>query len=147
MIKKQSAVYKDNVKNTDCIDSLTRTMNNKHMQLVYVNLLLLFKVQKKSESKKSLIHFFTFALFYKWGKKNHLEMLLKAVSKFGKKNIEKKKSEFLSKGRPSFLHFKSLGNTQSIQNLYIQSKNILLRNNQFTATRSQKNQHFHKMFS
>lgn len=90
MIKKHSAVYKDNVKNTDCIDSVTRTMNNKCMQLVYVNLLLLFKVQKKSESKKSLIHFFPFALFYKW-EKNHLEMLLKAVSKSGKKNIREKK--------------------------------------------------------
>lgn len=29
--KKKSAVYKDNVKNTDCIDSVTSTMNNKRM--------------------------------------------------------------------------------------------------------------------
>lgn len=60
MIKKQSAVYKDNVKNTDCIDSVTRTMNNKHMQLVYMNLVLLFKVQKNSESKKKYNSFFHF---------------------------------------------------------------------------------------
>lgn len=31
LLKKKSAVYKDNVKNTDCIDSVTSTMNNKCM--------------------------------------------------------------------------------------------------------------------
>lgn len=60
-------------------------------------LVITFSSTKKSESKKSLIHFFTFALFYKWEKKNHLEMLLKAVSKFGKKNIEKKTINFYQK--------------------------------------------------
>ena len=35
-------------------------------------LVITFSSTKKSESKKSLIHFFTFALFYKWEKKNHL---------------------------------------------------------------------------
>ena len=29
--KKQSAVYKDKVKNADCIDSVTSTTNNKRM--------------------------------------------------------------------------------------------------------------------
>lgn len=60
-------------------------------------------------------------------RKNHLEMLLKAVSKNVRKAYRKTYNlNLFSKDRPSFLHLQSLGNAQSIFISMLESKNILL---------------------